>query len=1184
MRLKRLDIIRMPGFEYGGFSLDEVSKGLNIIVGPNGSGKSTTCRALRGLLWPDELSDISYPELHSEWELDGRLLCISREGPVSRCQSGAEAVDRPRLPAEHLAPSYTITIDDLWAKQSENSEALAELIAREMRGGFNFQTAREDSRLKFSRTKAKAKAKKLQDIRRTLRSLQSEQRQLYSQKAEIDNLRSELKSLESIDRKLQQLSSAEQLIAQKRELAALKEQFSAYSPKLKLLTGNELELVREYKEQITRLKDECIRLESDLSELSSTKEHDSDSSRGSGGEKTPILEPSSISKLKHFQSLISRLEESISRRDEVIAKLTAEESFLAKTSPLMQEDSNQSEHETALKQDPAVTMEYIEQLESFRLRWERAEDRLNSILRERDLDSSHLSDADAAASENSNSPASGFGQLEHVLRAFADSSTAKKLRLLLALVLAGAAALCLAASVLALKLHSSYWLILLIPLASITAILCCFKREDFSSPAELSFKPEHILQEFLNHLSSSAQDRERRNQYQRLEIRYQAALSEKKQLDEEARRSLSEIDCGSTELKIKISQVIEQLRKRQAIEQQLQGEKAAREESRRQLEVALRGLNAVLEENGIAPFSDSSLALTQIQSICEASQEHKQRLEIRTLTKKNLAQSKERLREFEDKLKRIFAALDFDLSQEEELAGLLRQHPQYRSLDARCTQLSSEIESKEEMLLQEAGKSFLELDIEEISAQISEVRIAQAGRQVLAEKIGVIEGRIQQAAASQEIADALAEEEYAYRMLEMEFESAGQAIASSILLDGIEQEYQIERQPYVFKEACRLFEAFTRGRYTLAPVSDSASPNFHVEDSSGRTLDLSMLSRGTQTQLLLAVRVSFAANSERGEKLPIVLDEVLSNSDPYRFRAIAEALLYLVQQGRQIFYLSCQYADERIIRELAAEFENVDIKTFDLSYTIDRRNLGSPKSRIGLEHAHANGNSSLDSLPLGELGRHYRAEIEPADGLSMEEYSRLIRAPMLDPLKGADSAHLVHLLDDPKLLRRMLVLGVTSYGQLSRLLAKDGTCQLLTEDQKRKVCARAAVIDSFAAAARIGRGKKLTPEVISNAISSEVFRPRIIEQAEGFKWDSKALLEAIDPELGKSLKRFKKKSFESFRDKLYDSGYFDPSDVLDKEESRLQVLTDVQGLLSENIISTEEVGSLFEALWQRCQL
>jgi uncharacterized protein YhaN len=70
-------------------------------------------------------------------------------------------------------------------------------------------------------------------------------------------------------------------------------------------------------------------------------------------------------------------------------------------------------------------------------------------------------------------------------------------------------------------------------------------------------------------------------------------------------------------------------------------------------------------------------------------------------------------------------------------------------------------------------------------------------------------------------------------------------------------------------------------------------------------------------QLLLAVRVAFAQSAEIDAKLPLVLDEVLSATDPERFAAVADAVLELVKDGRQVFYLTCQPPDAAIWRERA---------------------------------------------------------------------------------------------------------------------------------------------------------------------------------------------------------------------------------------------------------------------------
>src|SRR5690606_37194719 len=109
------------------------------------------------------------------------------------------------------------------------------------------------------------------------------------------------------------------------------------------------------------------------------------------------------------------------------------------------------------------------------------------------------------------------------------------------------------------------------------------------------------------------------------------------------------------------------------------------------------------------------------------------------------------------------------------------------------------------------------------------------------------------------------------------------------------------------------------GRYELR-LDQQDEPEFTAFDEVDRLeRRLEELSSGTRVQLLLAVRVAFVEQQEQGVMLPLLLDEVLGNSDDERARAIMAAAVELAREGRQVFYFTAQ-ADE-VVRwgALAAE-------------------------------------------------------------------------------------------------------------------------------------------------------------------------------------------------------------------------------------------------------------------------
>ena len=66
---------------------------------------------------------------------------------------------------------------------------------------------------------------------------------------------------------------------------------------------------------------------------------------------------------------------------------------------------------------------------------------------------------------------------------------------------------------------------------------------------------------------------------------------------------------------------------------------------------------------------------------------------------------------------------------------------------------------------------------------------------------------------------------------------------------------------------------------------DTGSKPLALDNEEQRERTLDELSSGTRLQLLLAVRVAFVEQQERGPMLPLILDETLGNSDEHRARA-----------------------------------------------------------------------------------------------------------------------------------------------------------------------------------------------------------------------------------------------------------------------------------------------------------
>ena len=194
--------------------------------------------------------------------------------------------------------------------------------------------------------------------------------------------------------------------------------------------------------------------------------------------------------------------------------------------------------------------------------------------------------------------------------------------------------------------------------------------------------------------------------------------------------------------------------------------------------------------------------------------------------------------------------------------------------------------------LEDADDGELEVEREQVSLQMEEAEAAwQQARDAEVEARRSLE----ELASSSEVAEL----ELAVASLRSELDTTLRewltlGVAARMLTSTIDR-YEKERQPEVIHRASELFSLVTAGRYVRLVAreeGDRASRHGVIAVSEdGHQVDSGALSRGTQEQLYLCLRLALAAaHAERTVALPFVLDDVLVNFDPGRARAVAEAI------------------------------------------------------------------------------------------------------------------------------------------------------------------------------------------------------------------------------------------------------------------------------------------------------
>ncbi len=110
----------------------------------------------------------------------------------------------------------------------------------------------------------------------------------------------------------------------------------------------------------------------------------------------------------------------------------------------------------------------------------------------------------------------------------------------------------------------------------------------------------------------------------------------------------------------------------------------------------------------------------------------------------------------------------------------------------------------------------------------------------------------------------------------------------------------------VIAEASAYLHRLTQGRYTAFHF-DPAVKEIFIRNAEGQLLPPTALSRGTLDQTALSFRLALVAEyARRGIRLPLVLDDVLVDSDEHRLWAAVDVLREVAAAGQQIVFLTCQ--------------------------------------------------------------------------------------------------------------------------------------------------------------------------------------------------------------------------------------------------------------------------------------
>ena len=1171
MRLRRIAIRRLPGIPRPGFDLDGFADGINVVVGPNASGKTSIPRAVRAALYGEELARESVDveavfalgDRAAEEERDGKGDGSGRgEGDIQAARTGGaliwtrdgERIEAPALPEHRFVSCYTLHIEDLLAGDADTDADIARRLVREIAGGYDLDAARRECGFSVPPRVGQTETKEVSSAESDLRHRQGRYRELQREEERIGPLERELYEAQVADREAALVDKALQLLDKRRERSGLERRKAALPPDMERLSGTEAEALERLGGERRRAEQDLARAEADRRTaertLAATGLAGSALDEGRAADMRPR-----IARLEHLEGELARVrgrvDEEATARGRAARELGGEPGEGVRLGPEAVHAADQA-------------------LDALRL--------VAAELRELDAELSRLSDGPDTAPDPDRID-EARRELLHWLSAPAVSGSpaarAAALLVIGATGIAGAAAA-------GFLFHPAAYALLAPAAVALVYVFLLLRRAGAGASQRLEAeqryrrlgfdRPEtweqervaerlHVLDRELGTARQRVDDLRRSREAERKRKDLRAAFErERARLAEIARRVnfdpqaldasfdrwlrlTGDYDRADVALRESWDRLATLERDSGALRAGIISFLAAHGEDPRAgvPEVGIPGAEVASAESPAAEATAADATMGETPGATPpgievpAAEVLGQRLERLAGRVRGRDGAERDLHTARENLERLSGAIEKRRVETEEMfrrAGLasgdeveLRRRleflEQWRSVDRQLT----EVRIAEELLHGELADrpDLLGVSEEDGEATLKGRRgfLRERAERVpaLSKAIAGIRARVELASQGRDLEEARARRQRAGDALHRRFDEAMLAEAGAFLLDQVESEHVRTSRPTVLRRAEEWFARFTRHEFELA-MGAAGDGTFRArETATGEWRALSELSSGTRMQLLLAVRIAFAVEAEKGRTpLPLFLDEALTTADPDRYRAVTDSLRRLSEEGgRQIFYLTAQPEEGRYWAEAAPT-------VIDLAASRRAGRAVTVPEEVGLPPA--------------------APEPPDPDGLHPEEYAVRIGVEPVQPWEHPAGIHAFHFLrDDLDLVRRLLRAGVERLGPLASLLDSGEVRLFLSPAEQSSVRLRVAGARAWLEAWREGRGRPVDRDVLaaSGAITP-TFIDRLVELASEVDGDPRLLLHAMDTG---AVPRFWGRNRQRLEEWLRENAYLGDAEPLD---------------------------------------
>lgn len=1144
IHFENVQVRRMPGFTRGGFDVEGLCPGVNIVYGPNASGKTTFSRAIQTLLRPSDAPPEERRSLWAAFALRGRRHTIDYDyGKLKLQQDGSDIKMGALAPAD-VQGRYVLALHDLI--RSEDGRDLAEEILRELAGGYDVAQAKEELGFRDRPRGRGSATRELEAAAKHRREVRRRQDELLKRQGELGQLREQRKNAQAARNRLDWLGKAERYLNAKDRCHEAEHSRAAFPEGVGKLAGNELEQLEKLRKALADAQQRRRQEESDLTKAKQGLRECRLPEEGVAPELVGTLRQ----KCQQLQSVGAEIRRAEQERDRAAAEM---DQARRNVGPAVGPEHAQE-----------LDLDVVQELAGLARRAEklRGDAAAAEALR------AWLGPDEQVTPESRSTLIEGAGLLQSWLGAEAAASPPLKAKPWWI----AAAAVAAVSVVLGLLAHWS-WLFLL--LAAVGLLVWTFmagrqldpraeSRRQFESlglgtPAEWTIGQVRLLMHQLQErLAEATLQEQRAAKWGNLSHRQEECARQQEQLNVEKfdwiQRLGIALDCNQTD-ETWLYLLAANLNRFQKAQKDHAGAQAVLKRVREQHRKLLEEINESLCQFDWPPAKDAEQAGSHIEDLDQRQQTHRATRQEIDNASGSLKKAGEEIGAAEAAQTRLFERVGLTLEDEPTLRQWADMLPRYRQADETFRLAQHELKLARQAVAEKP--ELMSMTGEAIAEDQARCREQDERLESINRDIGAIEEAIRTAKRSSDLEAALAREIECAEALRQHRQQDYDAVVGNVLAGWLgRQERELER-PGILGRARELFVKFTHGRYRLN-IERGDPPDFRAiatDQEVGLTLD--ELSSGTRLQLLLAARIASVERQERDIRLPLVFDETLGNSDERRAREIIDAAIEICREGRQVFYLTAQHDEVGKWESILKHHQEVPWRLVDL--------------------AEVRKFSETERVPPMDYEAPKAVDIPTPEGSDWWEYGKRLGVPPFDPHRELGGAHLWYLIDDLPALYRLLRNGINRWGQL-QTLAKYGRDESVSTDSHTYARARAAarLLDVASRLWRIGRGVAVDREVlIDSGAVSDVFIDSVSELAAELQGDAKNLMEKL--EQGR-VERFRTKNSKKLRRYLIDKRYLDERDALGAEQIREQIQPRIFSDVEQGLLTQQRVEQLIQVV------